>query len=187
MALLQRISEAEYRELALSDSNETWELWDGVPLAKPIMTIRHGNTTSDLGGLLLARLDRRDHRVQFNHARARISSSTYFVPDIAIIPVAYQIPHEDDPHAIDAYADPLPLVVEVWSPSTGGYDLGTKLRGYQGRGDEEIWYLHPYERTLTVWRRQPDGSYDETVSTGGTVEPATLPGVAVELDELFAG
>lgn len=187
MALLQRLTEAEYRELALSDSNETWELWDGVPLAKPIMTIWHGNSTSDLGGLLLARLDRGDHRVQFNHARARISSSTFFVPDIVIIPVAYQIPHEDDPHAIDAYADPLPLVVEVWPPSMGGYDVGTKLRGYQERGDEEIWSVDPYEWTLTAWRRQPDGSYDETASTVGTVEPATLPSLAIELDELFAG
>jgi Uma2 family endonuclease len=139
------------------------------------------NTTPNCGPL---RCSTRDNRVRSTTPGAHLLAT--YSPRLAIIPVAYQIPHEDDPHAIDAYADPLPLVVEVWSPSTGGYDLGTKLRGYQGRGDEEIWYLHPYERTLTVWRRQPDGSYDETVSTGGTVEPATLPGVAVELDELFA-
>jgi Uma2 family endonuclease len=79
----------------------------------------------------------------------------------------------------------MPLVVEVWSPSTGDTDVTDKLRECQERGDVEIWLLHPYERTLTAWRRQPDGSYTETHNTGGIVRPASLPGVAIDLDTLF--
>jgi hypothetical protein len=30
MAILNQISEQEYRELALNDSDRRWELWDGV-------------------------------------------------------------------------------------------------------------------------------------------------------------
>ena len=186
MALLQRITEAEYRELILHDDFVTWELWDGVPREKPPMTAKHGDAAMTLSARLFNQLDRRRFHVRNNHAKARISPRNYFIPDVAVIPTAYLGPGWDDPRTPDAYEGPLPLVVEIWSPTTGDYDFRVKLSGYKERGDEEIWYLHPYERTLTVWRRRPDGSYDETVSAGGTVEPATLPGVAIELDELFA-
>jgi hypothetical protein len=42
MAILNRISEQEYRELALQDSDRLWELWDGVPREKPLMSMKHG-------------------------------------------------------------------------------------------------------------------------------------------------
>lgn len=80
---------------------------------------------------------------------------------------------------------PLPLVVEVSSPSTGDYDVDTKLPEYQRRGDLEIWRVHPYDHALTAWRRQPDGSYLEMGHTGGGVRPVALPGVAIDLDALF--
>jgi Uma2 family endonuclease len=79
------------------------------------------------------------------------------------------------------------LVVEVWSPSTGHYDVATKLKGYRERGDTEIWFIHPYERTLTAWRRQPDGSYVEETHRGGVVAVASLPGVVIDLDVLLDG
>ena len=44
---------------------------------------------------------------------------------------------------LEAYADPLPLVVEVWSRSTGDYDIEVKLQEYQRRsgGDWRTWSL----------------------------------------------
>jgi Uma2 family endonuclease len=80
----------------------------------------------------------------------------------------------------------LPLVVEVWSPSTGGYDIDAKIPEYRRRGDLEIWRLHPFEKTLTAWGRQPDGSYTKRVFQGGTVQPVGLPNVTIDLDALFA-
>jgi hypothetical protein len=56
---------------------------------------------------------------------------------------------------------------------------------YQARGDDEIWRLRPFERTLTVWRRQEDGSYVEPSVSGGTVGVASLPGVTIDLDVLL--
>jgi Uma2 family endonuclease len=44
---------------------------------------------------------------------------------------------------LELYVEPLPLVVEVWSPSTGQYDVDEKLPEYQRRGDLEIWRFHP--------------------------------------------
>ena len=79
----------------------------------------------------------------------------------------------------------MPLVVGVWEPPPSESDATTKLPGYRDRGDREIWHLHPYERTLTAWRRRPDGGYAEAVSRGGIVRPAFLSGVATDLDVLF--
>jgi Uma2 family endonuclease len=78
-----------------------------------------------------------------------------------------------------------PLVVEVWSRSTGDYDVEEKLADYQRRGDLEIWRIHPYERTLTAWRRLPDGSYEETIYRDGIVRPTALLGVEIDLTALF--
>ena len=186
MAVAQRITEAEYRKLALEDDTK-WELWDGVPREKPFMSIKHNRTASLLGHVLWGRLDWEHYEVRVNAPFARLSPRTYFVPDVAVIPTGYTTGANGDPSALDAYADPLPLVVEVWSPSTGNYDVGAKLRAYQERDDEEIWSIHPFDRTLTAWRRQPDGTYTVTVYHGGTVEIASLPGVAIDLDELVAG
>jgi len=83
------------------------------------------------------------------------------------------------------YTEPLPLVIEVWSPSTGGFDLATKLPEYQARGDKEIWRLHPLQRIITAWRRQADGSYTEEVYTSGTIQPEALAGVTIDLDALW--
>ena len=182
MAFGNRISEQAYRELALNDQDHLWELWDGVPREKPLMSMKHDDVAFYLGLALANQLDRDVYRVNVNGGKTRLSSRTYFIPDVVVIPAAFKVPFEHDPRAFNAFAEPLPLVVEVWSPSTGGYDVATKLAGYRERGDAEIWFIHPYERTLTVWRRQPDGEYREETHRGGRVAVASLPGVAIDLD-----
>jgi Uma2 family endonuclease len=104
---------------------------------------------------------------------------------VLVVPIALTESLRGRPDVLEVYAEPLPLVVEVWSPSTGSYDVGEKLQQYQRRGDAEIWPIHPYERTLTAWRRQPDGTYTETLYTEGSVQPASLPGVSIALADLF--
>jgi Uma2 family endonuclease len=107
-------------------------------------------------------------------------------PDIAASPTPLEATLRRQPGALDAYVDPLPLVVEIWSPSTGEDDVDTNVPEFKARGHLQIWRLHPFERTLTAWMRQPDGTYAETVYRNGLVRPAALPGVVVDLDALFA-
>jgi Uma2 family endonuclease len=187
MAVVNRISEQEYRELALTEEGHLVELWDGVPREKPLMSMKHGDVVFYLGLALANQLDRRVYRVNVNEGRARISGRTYFIPDVAVIPAALKTSYEHDPRSLNAFAEPLPLVVEVWSRTTGQYDFSVKLQAYRERGDEEIWYIHPYERTLTAWRKQPDGTYTEEVYRGGIVPVTSLPGVAIDFDALLDG
>src|SRR4029077_14302112 len=120
-----------------------------------------------------------------NTSRTHVSTGSYYVPDLFVLPRAFERRLRERPGTFEVYDEPMPLVVEVWSPSTGNYDVEAKLREYQRRGDLEIWRIHPYERTLTSWIRQPDGRYRETVHRDGSITPVALAGVVIELARLF--
>ena len=186
IATTERLSEEAYRAFALGDPRGRWELVNGRLRERPEMSAAHDWVAMRLVRQLLIQLDPDQYHVSLGHARLRISAETYFIPDVAVIPAPMVRPLLESPHSLNAYADPLPLVVEVWSPSTGRHDLRVKLAGYQSRGDLEIWRVHPYDRTLTTWVRQPDGSYTETVYREGTVQVEALHGVAIDLRTVFA-
>ena len=181
------LSEQEYRELALKDGDHHWELWDGVLVEKPLVSMMHDDVAFHLGHLLQNQLDRSVYRVNVNGGKTRYTSRTYLIPDIVVIPAELVLPYRNDPTSFNAFDQPLPLVVEIWSRTTGGYDVAAKLPVYRERGDLEIWFIHPYDRTLTAWRRQPDGSYTETRYTGGIVPVVSLPGVSIDFDALLDG
>lgn len=182
----ETMSEEAYREFALNGPDGKWELVRGSLLEKPAVTVAHSRVIIILVRLLLQHLDPNQFLVSFGLSRLRVSEETYYLPDIVVIPTETMVNLGENPRALDAYAEPLPLVVEAWSPSSGNRDIALKLPDYQRRGDAEIWYIHPYERTLTAWRRQPNGDYAETAYRDGIVRPASLPGVAISLEELFA-
>lgn len=180
-----RVSPEEYERIALDARHVVWELHRGRLREKPGMGVSHNRTVVRLGRQLLRQLGEDAFEVRINLGRVRRDDDNFYVPDVFVVPAATVAAIEDRPGVLEVYLDPLPLVVEVWSPSTGGYDVNTKLPDYQRRRDVEIWRIHPYERTLTAWRRQDDGSYVETLHTGGMVEPVALPGVTIDLDLLF--
>jgi Uma2 family endonuclease len=186
VALETRIAESNFRDLALREPDRRWERWDGVAREKPWMSVEHEAIGSYLGFLLQRQLDRAAWRIRVNGPRLRVPGGNYFMPDVAFLPADFERALRRQPGALDAYDDPLPLVVEIWSPSTGAYDHDVKLDGYRRRGDREIWRIHPYERTLTAWRRAADESYAETVSHGGVVPVGSLPEVSIDLDALLS-
>jgi Uma2 family endonuclease len=177
------MSEAEYQTFVGTHPDSQWELLDGVLREKPGMSWEHADVVARLSYLLQDQLDRRQYRV-FAESRVRRPAATIFIPDLFVVPTAYGAEFRGRPGVLAIFPQPLPLIVEVWSASTGDYDVDAKVPVYQQRGDLEIWRIHPYERTLTTWRRQPDGSYLETVYREGIVQPGSLPGVAIDLGEL---
>jgi Uma2 family endonuclease len=184
MAVAQRMSEEAYQRFILSGVEGSWELHDGRLVEKPGMTWEHSDIVTELAYLLRRQIARSEYRV-FVECRVRRPTATIFLPDVMVVPTVYGDPFRGRPSTLAIFSDPLPLIVEVWSSSTGEYDVDAKLPVYQQRGDLEIWLIHAYERTLTAWRRQPDGSYQETIHRDGVVKPAALPGVAIDLGALF--
>jgi Uma2 family endonuclease len=181
------VSEATYLRLVDEDQESNWELHCGRLWSKQPMTWEHSDIYGHLGVLIQTQLSRREFVVKFNAGHVRRSETEYYVPDLIVIPREMARRLFAVPGTVEVYREPLPLVVEVWSPSTGRLDVREKLPEYQRRGDAEIWLIHPYQRTLTAWVRQPDGSYSECRYAGGVVRPSALPGVTIDLDELFNG
>jgi Uma2 family endonuclease len=171
-----------YQRVALEDPEGKWELECGRLREKPPMTMEHSLISRRLQGMLTEQLGWADWSI--GETRLRISSGTFYIPDVTVLPM--RLVRTLERGQFEVYADPVPFVVEVWSPSTGEYDVDKKFPEYRLRGDLEIWRLHPYERTLTTWRRQADGTYREKLLRGGTVNLVALPGVSINLDELFA-
>ena len=179
------VSEEAYERVALGDPDGKWELVCGRLRQKPIMTTEHNAVQRMLHLQLVRQLDEGELVVSVDTSRVRIPSGTHNIPDLFVLPRAYERRLRERPRTFEVYRDPLPLVVEVWSPSTGTYDVESKVREYQQRGDIEIWRIHPYEQTLTAWRRQPDGTYTEAVFRGGTIQPVALPNVTIDIERLF--
>jgi Uma2 family endonuclease len=161
------------------------EVHQGQLREKPAMSFDHGDVMTYLAIQIGPQLDPKAYRVHVNNGRVRRTEATYYIPDLIVIPLRLAEPFRGRIGVLEIYDDPLPVVAEVWSESTGDYDVDEKLPEYMKRGDREILRLHPYERTLTAWRRQPDGTYTKTVFYGGKVELFGLPGVVIDLDELF--
>lgn len=179
------VAERTYETLALKNPKRPLELHRGVLQEKPAMAYGHNFALRELDRMLILQLDPRRFKVSVNATRVRLDAETVFIPDLFVFPVSLTEGYRGRREALEVYTEPLPLVVEIWSSSTGDYDIDAKIPTYRSRGDLEIWRLHPYERTLTAWRRQPDGSYTEAVYHGGTIDPAALPGVTIDIDALF--
>jgi len=180
------ISAKTYEQVALEDPNGHWELDHGCLRQKPGMTAQHDFIMQTVQIELQRQLDRNLFLVYMNTMRLRTSDGSFYVPDVTVVPRAsVQAALDLRSTRLDMYAEPMPLVVEVWSPSTGGYDVEKKVLEYQRRRDAEVWRLHPYEETLTAWRLQADGRYTESVYREGVIEPIALPGVRIELAALF--
>jgi Uma2 family endonuclease len=180
------VSEDEFQQIALDDPNGRWELDCGRLRRKPKMTFEHNQAARIIGHVLQTQLGLTDYVVAVDSGLIRRSESQFFIPDVMVVPMDAALRLFPEEGMWEVYTDPLPLVVEVWSPSTGRRDIATKVPEYQRRGDLEIWRVHPYQRTVTVWRRQPDGGYSETLYRGGRIEPMALPNVTIDFDEVFS-
>jgi len=181
------VSEETFVRLALDDPQAKWELHDGLLVEKPGMNITHLSVVSLLGTLLAQQIDLLHFRVLTNAGRLRRSARNYLIPDVSVVrsELVRQL-RQAQPMGLAVFDEPLLFVAEGWFLSTERYDVQTKIPTYKLRGGQEIWRVHPFERTVTAWRRRPDGEYDQIEFTGGKVNLHALPHVVVDLDVLFA-
>jgi len=170
-----------YERVALEDSDSLWELVCGRLREKAPMTQAHNSLASRLVGQLARQLHEDDFEVRMNAPALHVREGTYLIPDVAVVPHLGLTADK----GLESYRDPLPFVVEVWSPSTGERDIATKIPEYRHRGDRVIWRIHTRDRSVTSWQRQPDGSYLEAEHRNGLVPVSSFPGVAVSIDRLF--
>jgi Uma2 family endonuclease len=175
----------EFEELVLEDPDRPWEIIRGQLREKPAMSFAHNYGSLELRDLLRDQLDRSRYYVSVNLARLHNPRDTYVIPDVVVIPIDMTAGLRARPRSVEIYVDPVPLVAEYLSPSTGKYDVEGKLEAYKERGDREIWIVHPDDRWLTAWRRRPDGTYGELTIRSGTITPIALPTVTIPLEAIL--
>ena len=186
MAIAQhRLTEQDFEAFLLSGIEGHWELHDGVLVEKPAMTWDHQNVMINLAVQLRQQIAREMFRVQVE-SRVQRPGATVLQPDVMVIPEHYGDAFRNQPGKLVIIDKPLPFVAEVWSVSTGDYDVKAKLPIYQQRGDAEIWLIHPYEKTVTSWRRQPGDTYSSSTHNEGVIRLAALPDVVIDVPELFS-
>ena len=108
------------------------------------MSFGHNRVLRKLGRLLYQQLDPAEFDLSINASRVHQPDEISYIPDLAVIPIALAEAFRERWDTLEVYRDPLPLVVEVWSPTTGAYDIEAKILGYQARGDREIWRVQPF-------------------------------------------
>jgi Uma2 family endonuclease len=182
MAITQELFQA----VALADPESRWELIRGRLREKPEMATEHNHLMRELAWELRSQIDRAAYVVSMNAGRLALSDETRAIPDIFVIEAARVAESRRRRDPLEIYAEPVLLVVEIWAPSTGRFDVDSKIPEYIHRGDHEVWRLHPDEKTLKGWRRLADGTYEEFLVAHGIVQPIALPGVRIDLDRLFA-
>jgi Uma2 family endonuclease len=178
------ISEATYELVALEDPEGKWELARCGLRRKPDMTQYHNHIAWVLGHTIQQQLPLDQFEVRVNAGRVRLETGQHYITDVMVVPLPLA-GADWEAASLETYSEPLPLVAEVWSPRTGDYDVDEKLAEYKRRGDHEIWLLHPREKGVRGWRKQPDDSYVEFSATSGAVPVRSLPGVTVQLESLF--
>lgn len=179
------VREKTYEEIVLANPGRKLELHNGVVREKPAMTIAHNMVQIRLVRQLVPQLDFDRYDLRVDNSRVYRPDSTYFIPDLFIVDRSGNRPIGETPPGLEIVDEPCLLVAEIWSQSTGDYDVSAKLPEYRRRGDLDIWQLHPYDCTLSAWRRNADGTYSPSTYRGGKIELVAIPGIIVDLEELF--
>jgi Uma2 family endonuclease len=78
------------------------------------------------------------------------------------------------------------LVVEVLSPSTSARDRGIKKDAYARHGVPEYWIIDGNTRAIEVCSDPVDGRYGSETTFSDVAVSATIPGLSVDLGDLFA-
>jgi Uma2 family endonuclease len=95
-------------------------------------------------------------------------------------------PRADDYRASHPNAADVLLLVEV-SETSLAYDRGVKLALYARFGVLEVWIVDLVARAVEVYREPKDGAYvSRKLLTGGTLAPALIPGVRIDVAGLLA-
>ena len=79
------------------------------------------------------------------------------------------------------------LVIEILSPSTAEKDRGYKRTLYARHGVAEYWLVDPVAETIQIQRQRAGAlTPTDTFGRGDTLRSPELPGLELELDDIFS-
>ncbi|MBI2764279.1 MAG: Uma2 family endonuclease [Chloroflexi bacterium] len=136
------VTAADY--FAMPDTNERYELLEGVLHKMPSPTLEHQRIVGALYVALLGHSARAGGEAALSPLDIELGEKTVLQPD-----VIYLAPDQSDIARDHIHGAPA-LIVEVASPGTRKYDVQEKLPAYAFYGVREAWIVDPRRRTVTV-------------------------------------
>jgi Uma2 family endonuclease len=173
-----------YEDYCLWDTEERYELIDGVPyMMSPAPGMRHQLVSMELAAIFHDYLKDKSCKAVASPIDVRLNADaeddTVVQPDLLIVCDRAKI----DERGIKGAPD---LIVEIISPSSEAYDSGAKLNRYLAAGVRECWIVDPISHIIRVYTKNADG--EEAMKAYGRdaiVPSETFPGLAVPFENVF--
>ncbi len=180
----QRMTTEAY--LALSEERHFTQLIDGEVIETEA-TGRHQLLTKRILFAFCTWTQQAPNRGEaFIPINVRMDARNVFGPDVSWLRES-QLPPEGDWLYIDG---PPSIAVEVRSPSTWRYDIGTKKANYERRGCPELWLVDGDAGVVMVFRRStaaaPAFDVALELGRGENLGSPQLPGFSLSLEAVFA-
>jgi len=150
----------------VAEDGRRWELIGGMLVVSPSPRSIHQVVVVDLL-LRLVQARPLGSQVLVGPFDVRVDERTKLQPDVLVMR-----PEQVGETFTDA---PPPLVVEVISPGSRAYDLGTKTLIYAAFGVPSHWVVDPVTPSVTVFRLEGDAYVEGTVAVGAELVRATAP------------
>jgi Uma2 family endonuclease len=168
--------------LALGETQERYELIDGVVVMSPSALPNHNEILLEIAGQLRDYIKRGGHARVFPETDVRFSPTKVYCPDISVY-------RPDRLPAIATRLDvPPDLAIEVLSAGSKLMDLFTKRDEYDQAGVLEYWVVDPTTLRVHCWQRRSPGDkrlYEMPVE-GDTLGSSAFPGLVLDLRPLRA-
>jgi len=172
----------EYTEIAARSSNRV-EYWEGAILDMSGGSPRHSALCSNIGRILGDQLRGRSCRPFDSNLRVRaIAANRATYADVTVVCGALEIDPADKTK--QTVLNPT-VLIEVQSPSTESDDRGPKLDCYKTIASVQAVVLVAQDRVeVTVYTRQPDGSFLRSTHESGIIELASI-GCRLPVAEIY--
>lgn len=156
-AVPERMTVREFLDFGFEEKQH-WELIGGVPVMNPAPNAPHQRLVIELTRLLYdctARKRGLEVLEDVDILFAGDPDPDWLRPDIVVVRTK-----ETGDGSMPLRTVPL-LIVEVWSPSTGGRDHGIKREVYARAGVPEYWIADPATGSLAVFHKPSAEGFDQ--------------------------
>jgi len=171
-----------YSDFLNWEGEEQWELIEGTPYAMATPTRRHQEISMRLSRWMGNFLEGKSCRIYAAPFAVRLEAEkdddTVVQPDIAVICDLEKLDDKGCNGAPD-------IIMEILSPSTARVDQIIKLNKYIEAGVPEYWIIDPLTNSVLVYISQEGKSVVKGYTEDKTVKLHRLPGLEINLEELF--
>lgn len=170
-----RMKASEY--IALGETNDRYELIDGIVVMSPSPLPRHQKVRAFLAASLVGSAKSIPGLEFFPDTDVIFAEGTVYRPDFSIYAPGKL---RGVPIRLTLVPD---LVIEILSPGSKPLDLVTKRDDYGRFGVGEYWVIDPADLSVRLWRSRA-GQFEETPMSGETLASTAIAGVVLDLAAL---